>query len=199
MVLVVTAALMLLVESRNFIMLFVALETVTVGFYILVSYYGSNPKTLEAGLKYLVTGALSSALLLFGIVLLYGVAGSPALTGRTAEAMQYGPAPAGFYRLDATPSNFHGGREVSIVLVLAGDRAPRSGPSPFQIWIPDVLPGRPDAGDGFPRGVVEGGGLRRPRRPGDRGLRPLCLAGRPGAPPSPGRGHESAHPVTWRP
>ena len=76
-VLVVAAAMMLLVESRNFVMLFVALETVTVGFYILVSYYRSNPKTLEAGLKYLVMGALSSALLLFGIVLLYGVAGSP--------------------------------------------------------------------------------------------------------------------------
>ena len=57
-------------------MLFVALETVTVGFYILVSYVRTNPLSLEAGLKYLITGALSSSLLLFGIVLLYGVAGN---------------------------------------------------------------------------------------------------------------------------
>jgi NADH-quinone oxidoreductase subunit N len=136
-VLVVTAALMLLVESRNFVMLFVALETVTVGFYILVSYYGANPKTLEAGLKYLVTGALSSALLLFGIVLLYGVAGSPALTGRTAEAMQYGGL-RGF--LDANPSNFLAA--AGIVLVLAGV-AFKIGAFPFQIWIPDVYQGAP--------------------------------------------------------
>ncbi len=136
-VLVVTAALMLLVESRNFVMLFVALETVTVGFYILVSYYGANPKTLEAGLKYLVTGALSSALLLFGIVLLYGVAGSPALTGRTAEAMQYGGL-RGF--LEANPSNFMAA--AGIVLVLAGI-AFKIGAFPFQIWIPDVYQGAP--------------------------------------------------------
>jgi NADH-quinone oxidoreductase subunit N len=136
-VLVVTAALMLLVESRNFVMLFVALETVTVGFYILVSYYGSNPKTLEAGLKYLVTGALSSALLLFGIVLLYGVAGSPALTGRTAEAMQYGGL-RGF--LEANPDNFMAA--AGIVLVLAGI-AFKIGAFPFQIWIPDVYQGAP--------------------------------------------------------
>ena len=43
-VLVVTAAMMLLVQSRNFVMLFVALETVTIGLYILVSYFRSNPE-----------------------------------------------------------------------------------------------------------------------------------------------------------
>jgi NADH-quinone oxidoreductase subunit N len=136
-VLVVAAAMMLLVESRNFVMLFVALETVTVGLYILVSYYRSNPKTLEAGLKYLVMGALSSALLLFGIVLLYGVAGSPALSGRTLEAMQYGGL-RGF--LEANPDNFLAA--AGIVLVLSGV-AFKIGAFPFQIWIPDVYQGAP--------------------------------------------------------
>jgi NADH-quinone oxidoreductase subunit N len=136
-VLVVAAAMMLLVESRNFVMLFVALETVTVGLYILVSYYRSNPKTLEAGLKYLVMGALSSAILLFGIVLLYGVAGSPALSGRTLEAMQYGGL-RGF--LEANPDNFLAA--AGIVLVLSGV-AFKIGAFPFQIWIPDVYQGAP--------------------------------------------------------
>jgi NADH-quinone oxidoreductase subunit N len=136
-VLVVTAAMMLLVESRNFIMLFVALETVTVGLYILVSYYRSNPKTLEAGLKYLIMGALSSALLLFGIVLLYGVAGSPGLAGRTDEAMHY----AGLARfLEANPHNFMA--SAGVVLVLSG-LAFKIGAFPFQIWIPDVYQGAP--------------------------------------------------------
>lgn len=136
-VLVVAAALMLLVESRNFVMLFVALETVTVGFYILVSYYRSSPKSLEAGLKYLVMGALSSALLLFGIVLLYGVSGSPGLAGRTAEAMQYGGL-RDF--LAANPGNFLAA--AGIVLVLSG-LAFKIGAFPFQIWIPDVYQGAP--------------------------------------------------------
>ena len=74
LVLVVSAAMMLLAQSNHFVMLFVALETITVGFYILVSYFRANPLTLEAGLKYMIMGALSSGLLLFGIVLLYGVA-----------------------------------------------------------------------------------------------------------------------------
>ena len=75
---VVTAALMLLAQSNHFVMFFVALETVTVGFYILVSYFRTSAASLEAGLKYLILGALSSAILLFGIVLLYGVAGNRA-------------------------------------------------------------------------------------------------------------------------
>jgi NADH-quinone oxidoreductase subunit N len=136
-VLIVTAAMMLLVQSRNFVMLFVALETVTIGLYILVSYYRSSSKTLEAGLKYLVMGALSSALLLFGIVLLYGIAGSPALAGRTSEAMQYG-ALRGF--LEANPHNFLAA--AGIALVLSGV-AFKIGAFPFQIWIPDVYQGAP--------------------------------------------------------
>jgi NADH-quinone oxidoreductase subunit N len=136
-VLVVTAAMMLLVQSRNFVMLFVALETVTVGLYILVSYYRSNPKTLEAGLKYLVMGALSSALLLFGIVLLYGVAGSPGLVGSTAEAMRYAALRV---FLEANPHSFMAA--AGIVLVIAGV-AFKIGAFPFQIWVPDVYQGAP--------------------------------------------------------
>ena len=136
-VLVVAAAMMLLVESRNFVMLFVALETVTIGLYILVSYYRSNPRTLEAGLKYLVMGALSSALLLFGIVLLYGVAGSPGLAGRTGDAMQYLDLRA---FLEVNPHNFLAA--AGIALVLSGV-AFKIGGFPFQIWIPDVYQGAP--------------------------------------------------------
>jgi NADH-quinone oxidoreductase subunit N len=136
-VLVVTAAMMLLVQSRNFVMLFVALETVTIGLYILVSYFRSNPKTLEAGLKYLIMGALSSALLLFGIVLLYGVAGRPGLAGSTSGSMQFGGL-AGF--LAANPHNFMAA--AGIVLVIAGV-AFKIGAFPFQIWVPDVYQGAP--------------------------------------------------------
>lgn len=136
-VLVVSAAMMLLAQSSNFILLFVALETVTVGFYILVSYTRTNPLSLEAGLKYLVSGALSSGLLLFGIVLLYGVVGNPALLASSKDPMSYDAVRV---FLAANPGNFLA--SVGIVLVLAGV-AFKIGAVPFQIWIPDVYQGAP--------------------------------------------------------
>lgn len=136
-VMVVTGAMMLLAQSWNFLLLFVALETVTVGFYILVSYTRTNPLSLEAGLKYLVSGALSSGLLLFGIVLLYGVAGNPALLGSSANPMSYDAVRV---FLAANEGNFLA--SVGVVLVLAGV-AFKIGAVPFQIWIPDVYQGAP--------------------------------------------------------
>lgn len=136
-VIVVTAALMLLVQANHFVLLFVALETVTVGFYILVSYFRTNPRTLEAGLKYLILGALSSAILLFGIVLLYGAAGNHALPGATVSPMNFHDLRL---FLAANPNNFLAG--AGIVLVLAGV-AFKIGAVPFQIWIPDVYQGAP--------------------------------------------------------
>ena len=136
-VLIITAAMMLLAQSNHFVMLFVALETVTIGFYILVSYFRTSGASLEAGLKYLVMGALSSGMLLFGIVLLYGVAGNPALKAHTAEAMNF-RALAIF--LENNPHQFLA--SAGIVLVLAGV-AFKIGAFPFQIWIPDVYQGAP--------------------------------------------------------
>ncbi len=135
--LVVTAAMMLLAQSNHFVMFFVALETITVGFYVLVSYFRTNPLSLEAGLKYLITGALSSAILLFGIVLLYGVAGTPALPGHSVDSMNFGALQT---FLAANPDNFLA--SVGIVLVLSGV-AFKIGAVPFQIWIPDVYQGAP--------------------------------------------------------
>lgn len=136
-VMVVSAAMMLLAQSNHFVLLFVALETITVGFYILVSYFRTSPLSLEAGLKYLITGALSSGILLFGIVLLYGVAGNPTLPGSSSESMNFNALRV---FLEANPGNFLA--SVGIVFVLAGV-AFKIGAVPFQIWIPDVYQGAP--------------------------------------------------------
>jgi NADH-quinone oxidoreductase subunit N len=136
-VLVVTAAMMLLAQSNHFVLFFVALETVTIGLYILVSYFRANPLTLEAGLKYLVMGALSSSLLLFGIVLLYGIGGNPALPAHSADALNFTRLAA---FLEANPNHFLA--SVGIVLVLSGV-AFKIGAFPFQIWVPDVYQGAP--------------------------------------------------------
>jgi NADH-quinone oxidoreductase subunit N len=136
-VLVVTAAMMLLVQSSHFAMFFVALETVTIGFYILVSYFRDNALTLEAGLKYLVLGALSSAIMLFGIVLLYGAVGRVEVGALVRTGFDF-DAVYGF--LQENPDNFLA--TAGALLVLSGV-AFKIGAFPFQIWIPDVYQGAP--------------------------------------------------------
>jgi NADH-quinone oxidoreductase subunit N len=136
-VLVVTAALMLLAQSNHFVMFFVALETVTIGFYILVSYFRDNALTLEAGLKYLVLGALSSAIMLFGIVLIYGAVGRVVIDGVVHTGFEYAIV-AGF--VQANPHNF---LATAGALLVLGGVAFKIGAFPFHVWIPDVYQGAP--------------------------------------------------------
>jgi NADH-quinone oxidoreductase subunit N len=136
-VMVVTAALMLLAQSNHFVMFFVALETVTIGFYILVSYFRDNALTLEAGLKYLVMGALSSAIMLFGIVLLYGAVGRVEIDGIVHTGFEFATLTA---FLQQNPDSFLG---IAGALLVISGVAFKIGAFPFQIWIPDVYQGAP--------------------------------------------------------
>lgn len=135
--LVVTAAMMLLVQSHHFVMLFVALETVTVGFFILVSYFRNTSASLEAGLKFLILGALSSSLLLFGIVLLYGAGGNPELAGHTGNAMAFDQLRS---FLEQNPDHF---LVISGSMLVVAGLAFKIAAVPFQIWVPDVYQGAP--------------------------------------------------------
>ncbi len=137
LVILIAAGLMLLVQSANFVMLFVALETVTVAFYVLVAYCRTSSLSLESGIKYLILGALSSSILLFGIVLLYGIAGSPVLEGSSPNSLGF-PELAAFIRLH--PENLV--VRTGALLVIAGICF-KIGAFPFQIWVPDVYQGAP--------------------------------------------------------
>lgn len=134
--LVVTAALMLLAQASDFMMLFVVLETVTIGFYVLVSYLRGSSLSLEAGLKYLVLGALSSAIMLFGIVLIFGAV-SATVDPTLVTAFNFGVVSEfALANPDDTLLN------VGAALVICGI-AFKIGAVPFQIWIPDVYQGAP--------------------------------------------------------
>ena len=143
LVLLVAAGMMLLVQSAHFLMLFVALETVTVAFYVLVAYGRHSVGSLEAGLKYLIMGALSSSILLFGIVLLYGIAGNPALEVSSPDSLSYG-ALGEFIAFH--PDNLL--VRLGALLVVAGICF-KIGAVPFQIWVPDVYQGAPTPVTGF--------------------------------------------------
>src|SRR5262249_34759043 len=67
--------LMYLVSAVDFVFIFVSLELVTISFYVLVSFTRRNPVSLEAGTKYLVLSALSTAFLVYGIAWIFGVTG----------------------------------------------------------------------------------------------------------------------------
>lgn len=135
--LLVTAAMMLLTQSNHFVFLFITLETVTIGFYILVSYCRTSAFSLEAGLKYLILGALSSSILLLGIALLYGVAGNPYLPGFSKDSMHF--AALGNFVIQNADNILV---QVGTVCVIAGIVF-KIGAIPFQIWIPDVYQGAP--------------------------------------------------------
>ncbi|CAA6693650.1 MULTISPECIES: NADH-quinone oxidoreductase subunit N [unclassified Lentimonas] len=137
LVIIIAASMMLLVQSVNFVMLFVALEAVTIAFYVLVAYCRTSPLSLEAGLKYLILGALSSSILLFGIVLLYGIAGNPEMALSSGNSLGFTELGA---FIAAHPDNLL--VRVGAILVVAG-LCFKIGAVPFQIWVPDVYQGAP--------------------------------------------------------
>lgn len=137
LVVIIAAAMMLLVQSANFVMMFVALEAMTVSFYILVAYCRTNPLSLEAGLKYLILGAFSSSILLFGIVLLYGIAGNPEMAGFSGDSLNFDDL-RNFIVMHSDNLLVR----VGAVLVVAG-LCFKIAAVPFQIWVPDVYQGAP--------------------------------------------------------
>ncbi len=122
------AGLMYLVSAIDFVFIFVALELVTISFYVLVSFTRRNPVTLEAGTKYLVLSALSTAFLVYGIAWIFGVTGQTNLH-RLTEAL-------------ANPATDRGAALLGMVFVLVA-LGFKIAAVPFQIWVPDVYQGAP--------------------------------------------------------
>jgi NADH-quinone oxidoreductase subunit N len=69
------AGMMFAASANHFALLFVSLELITVSFYVLTSFQRGRIASLEAGVKYLIIGALSTGFTVFGIALIYGVSG----------------------------------------------------------------------------------------------------------------------------
>src|SRR5216110_4038737 len=120
--------LMYLVSAIDFVFIFVSLELVTISFYVLVSFTRRNPLTLEAGAKYLVLSALSTAFLVYGIAWIFGVTGQTNLQ-RIADAL-------------ANPATDRSAALLGMVLVLVA-LGFKIAAVPFQLWVPDVYQGAP--------------------------------------------------------
>ncbi len=123
------AGMMWMVSAKDFIMIFVALELVTISFYVLVASMRKNQGSLEAGVKYLILGALSTGFLVYGITWLYGITGGTSLDG-IRDVLPRVP-------VEYQPSVLFG---LGLVLVALGFKVAAV---PFQFWVPDVYQGAP--------------------------------------------------------
>ncbi len=121
------AGMMFAASANDFALLFVSLELITVTFYVLTSFQRARLVSLEAGVKYLIIGALSSAFMVFGIALVSGVSGKFNFNELAVAAPQF-----------AHNKLFL----LGLLFVLVG-LGFKIAAVPFQIWAPDVYQGAP--------------------------------------------------------
>lgn len=117
----------LMVMSANLLMLYLAIEIVSIASYILTNF-NFDKKSAEAGMKYLLFGGVASGLLLYGISLLYGFSGSllwndPAFINSLGQIPPFALIPA--------------------LLLIAAGLLFKVSAVPFHIWAPDVYEGAP--------------------------------------------------------
>ncbi len=125
------AGMMWLASAKDLAGAFVALELITVTFYVLVAYMRRNVGSLEAGVKYLILGALSTGFLVYGIAWIYGSLGTMNFDAISILLQADGGA-----NIQLTPLLFG----VALVIVSLGFKI---GAVPMQVWIPDVYQGAP--------------------------------------------------------
>ena len=121
-------AMNIMAASQELLTAYIALELMSFSFYILVSYARDNPKSNEAGIKYILIGAFSTAILLFGISMVYSSIGVTRFEDISAVLANSG---------DMSPALW-----VGLALILAG-LGFKVAAVPFHMWAPDVYEGAP--------------------------------------------------------
>jgi NADH-quinone oxidoreductase subunit N len=127
LILLATLGMIMMVSANDFIALYLGLELQSLALYVIASFQRDGTRSAEAGLKYFVLGALASGMLLYGMSLVYGFAGTTGFV-QLADLFAHGDAPTGVI--------------VGIVFILAG-LAFKVSAVPFHMWTPDVYEGAP--------------------------------------------------------
>ena len=126
---IITFGLFLMVSSIDLIMVYVSIEIVSIMSFVLAGYLKKNTRSNEAALKYVVYGAFSSGIMLFGLSYIYGLTGS-----------------TNFFQIQQILNNpdFESNSAIliSIIMILAGFGYKISA-VPFHFWTPDVYEGAP--------------------------------------------------------
>lgn len=125
---IATIAFDLMVGSSDLMAIFVMTEFSSITLYILICTYRRNARSLEAALKFFLTGALSTTILLFGMALVYGYTGKTNLFDM--KALLY------------NVRDFHPMVVASMILIIVG-LAYKIGIAPFHQYVPDTYEGSP--------------------------------------------------------
>ncbi len=120
--------MMLMVSSTNLLLMYLAFELTSISSYVLVGFTKRMPVSAEASMKYIVYGAVSSGIMLYGISLLIGVTGATDIYGINA-ALDLGISQPLILNL-------------SIIMILVG-LGFKAAVVPFHFWVPDVYEGAP--------------------------------------------------------
>lgn len=129
LILLSTIGMVLVAYSTDLVMLFVAWELMSIPTYVLAGFMKKNPSSNEAALKYFLFGALSSAIIVYGISLAYGITGSTNIS----EVIQ------GFATVDAELLPI---ALLAVGMFIAGFGF-KMGLVPFHMWLPDTYEGAP--------------------------------------------------------
>jgi proton-translocating NADH-quinone oxidoreductase chain N len=122
----------LLVSMRDLFGIFLAIELATIPSYAMVAFDRSRRESAEGGMKYLITGVIASSVLLYGIVLIYGVSGS-AMLQDVADTFSGNLTPVAV---------------LGLVLMISGFAFKLSA-APFHFWTPDAYQGAPTSAAAF--------------------------------------------------
>jgi NADH-quinone oxidoreductase subunit N len=122
----------LLVSMRDLFGIFLAIELATIPSYAMVAFDRSRRESAEGGMKYLITGVIASSVLLYGIVLIYGVSGS-AMLSDVADTFSGTLTPVAV---------------LGLVLMISGFAFKLSA-APFHFWTPDAYQGAPTSAAAF--------------------------------------------------
>ena len=128
-----TTGFMFVASAANLVMLFLAIETLSIATYILAGLHRQEQRSLEAAFKYFILGAFSSAIFLYGIATVYGALGHTNMTQLAATVAQG----------DTSPLLMLG---VALLIVGLGFKVAAV---PFHMWAPDVYDGAPTAVTAF--------------------------------------------------
>ena len=133
------AGMLWMTKATNLIAFFVALEMSTLAFYVMVGYFRRNVGSLEAGVKYLILGAVSAAFFVFGMAWLYGTTGTFSLEAPVMSSalgltlIKGGSSSALLY----SPAALLGIGFIFLAFFF------KVGVAPMHIWTPDVYQGAP--------------------------------------------------------
>jgi NADH-quinone oxidoreductase subunit N len=143
LVLFATVGMMFLASGYDLIVLYISLELMALTFYVLVGYTKRERRSNEAGMKYFLLGAFSSGILLYGMSLLFGVAGSTNLGEIAPKVAQAAASTADLAGTSLRPM------VLLAMIALAAGLFFKIAAVPFHMWAPDAYEGAPTSVTAF--------------------------------------------------